>query len=111
MIRIDIKRGQGGEIRRFEVSGHSGYGDKGEDIVCAAISAIVQTAAMGISSIAGIDMEYLQEDGHVYLSLPNRLSSRQARDAHAILETMLIGMKSIELQYSSFVHILESEVK
>lgn len=111
MICIYINRCQDGRIRQFKVLGHSDYAEEGKDIVCAAVSAIVQTAAMGINDIADIDMEYSQEEGHVSLSLPKDLSPQQARDAHVILETMLIGIKSIELQYSSFVYIRDSEVK
>ena len=111
MICIYINRCEEGRIRKFKLMGHSDYAEEGKDIVCAAVSAIVQTAAMGISDIANIDMEYSQKEGYVSLSLPQDLSTQQMRDAHVILETMLIGIKSIELQYSSFVYIRESEVK
>ncbi|GAB4272450.1 MAG: ribosomal-processing cysteine protease Prp [Candidatus Rifleibacteriota bacterium] len=33
---------------RIKVTGHSGYKEKGEDIVCSAVSALVQTMAGGI---------------------------------------------------------------
>lgn len=35
----------------FDAHGHTGYAECGEDIVCAAVSAITQTAAMGVSEL------------------------------------------------------------
>lgn len=110
MIYIYINRDRYGHIENFKVLGHSDYAEEGEDIVCAAVSAIVQTAVMGIGNVAKIDSKYSQEKGYASLSLPHNLSSEQIRDAHMILETMYIGLKSIELQYSSFIAIEESEV-
>ena len=39
MTKVTIFKQQG-LYKGFEVSGHSGYADAGEDIVCAAISAL-----------------------------------------------------------------------
>ena len=35
----------------FDAHGHTGYAECGEDIVCAAVSAITQTAAMAVTDI------------------------------------------------------------
>ena len=40
---------KGGKPIGFDAHGHTGYAECGEDIVCAAVSAITQTAAMGVS--------------------------------------------------------------
>ena len=40
-------------ITGFSVSGHSGYGEKGSDIVCAAISAVVTMAEATITEVCG----------------------------------------------------------
>ena len=108
MIGIYIVRNNNGKIDGFEVSGHSGYANKGEDIVCAAVSAIVQTAVMGIYDVISIDIIYTQRDGYAKFELPSELTLEQKRAAHVILETMFVGLKSIEMQYGSFVFIEES---
>ncbi|HHW70773.1 MAG TPA: ribosomal-processing cysteine protease Prp [Clostridiales bacterium] len=108
MINIFIIRNDSGKIKGFEVSGHAGYAQKGEDIVCAAVSAIIQTAVMGIYDVISVEAIYTQRDGYAKFALPNRLSPNQERNAHIILETMFVGLKSIENQYGSFVSIEES---
>ena len=45
---------QNGSIAEVTCDGHTGYGVEGEDIVCAALSSIVQTAMLGVLSIAGL---------------------------------------------------------
>ena len=47
---------QNGSITEVTCDGHTGYGVEGEDIVCAALSSIVQTALLGVLSIAGVNM-------------------------------------------------------
>ncbi len=39
----------------IEARGHSGYADKGNDIVCAAVSALMQALILGLSDIAKIN--------------------------------------------------------
>ena len=43
----------GDRITGFSVSGHSGYAEAGQDIVCAAISAVVTMAEATINDICG----------------------------------------------------------
>ena len=39
---------RGERIAGFRAKGHSGYAESGSDIVCAAVSAITQTACLGL---------------------------------------------------------------
>ena len=39
------------KIFEVECDGHTNYGEKGEDIVCASLSSIVQTAVLGLLMI------------------------------------------------------------
>ncbi|NLK35279.1 MAG: ribosomal-processing cysteine protease Prp [Gracilibacteraceae bacterium] len=46
MIKIVIYKAKEGRIKGFKISGHSGYGIRGTDIVCSAVSALGQTAIL-----------------------------------------------------------------
>ncbi|KAF1080231.1 MAG: hypothetical protein GQF41_3399 [Candidatus Rifleibacterium amylolyticum] len=46
MILVDFTEDDKGVS--LKVSGHSGHSDKGKDIVCAAVSALIQTFAGGV---------------------------------------------------------------
>lgn len=95
-----------GKIVSVEASGHTGYAESGEDIVCAALSAIVQTAAMGIIEVAGIDARIVRndEDGYFKLTLP-ALSEGKRRDADLILETALRGIADVSQSYPDFIDL------
>lgn len=41
-----------GDTMKIEISGHANYAPKGQDIVCAAISAIAETAVLGLKGVA-----------------------------------------------------------
>ena len=44
----------------MECDGHTGYGVEGEDVVCAALSSIVQTAVLGLMGVAGLNVNLMR---------------------------------------------------
>ena len=48
MIEVVICEEKNGRISAFRVHGHSGTAPKGRDIVCAGVSALAQTALLGL---------------------------------------------------------------
>lgn len=50
MIKINVNAESGNMT--IEVKGHAGYDAHGRDIVCAGVSAILQTAVLGLEAIA-----------------------------------------------------------
>ena len=49
MIKVSINKNNN-EINHIAISGHSGYAERGYDIVCSAVSSIVTTTINGILS-------------------------------------------------------------
>ena len=94
-------------IVSVECDGHTGYGVEGEDIVCAALSSIVQTAVLGLMRVAGINVEYTvrQEEGYLKAALPKNLSERQTHDADVILSTLLLGVSDLYEGFSDFINL------
>ena len=96
-------------IVSVECTGHTGYGEEGEDIVCAALSSIVQTAALGLLQVVGVRLDYkVGEDGYLKMSLPDDLDGKARHDCDTVLETMLLGVADLNQGYSDFI---ELEVK
>ncbi|MEG2159331.1 MAG: ribosomal-processing cysteine protease Prp, partial [Clostridia bacterium] len=100
MTTIKIKK-ENGSIVRVTSSGHAGYRD-GEDIVCAGISTILQTALLGLLSVAGINVKFDrdEEEGFLQFTLPEDMSREQRHDADVILGTMLCGLTDFYQEYS-----------
>ena len=53
MVTVTMLR-KGGRTVGFLSTGHAGYGEAGEDIVCSAISALTQTCYLGLTQIVGL---------------------------------------------------------
>lgn len=107
MTEVKVRR-KSGKIVSVECHGHCNYGVEGEDIVCAALSSVVQTAALGLMQVAGIQIAFSAESGELYMELPSEMSESARHDADVILETMLAGIADLYEGYSDFI---ELEVK
>ncbi len=108
MTHVVVKRAKG-HIVSVECHGHSGYAPEGEDIVCAALSSVVQTAVLGVFRVAGVNADYRtdEEKGELVLTL-GKMSERERRDCDVILETMLLGVEDL---YEGFSAFIKMEVK
>ena len=109
MTKITISKKEN-RIFDVECDGHTNYGEKGEDIVCASLSSIVQTAVLGLLMIAELELEMKRDDeeGYLKFTLPEKMSEKQEIQADAILCTMLCGISDL---YETFSDYIELEVK
>lgn len=106
MVKIRIDRDKDRRIIGFSSSGHSGYAKKGEDIVCAGVSAILQTALMGLRDYLSLEVDTKRGNGYLKVSTGN-VDKESRRLVDAILETMVIGLRYIEQDYKGYVKVIE----
>ena len=106
MTTVEVIR-QSGHIVSLTADGHTGYGVEGEDIVCAALSSIIQTALLGLMQAAGINVKFERrdEDGFLSFNLPE-LDNIARRDADMILDTMLLGISDLYDSFSDFIELI-----
>ncbi len=106
MTSVRIIR-QNGHITKVICDGHTDYGEEGEDIVCAALSSVVQTAVLGLMRVAAISVDYktVAKEGKLELSLPAELNERDRNNADMILETMLCGIADLNEGFSRYIKL------
>lgn len=109
MVHVHIVRDKNRFIWEFSVKGHAGYGRQGKDIVCAAVSAIAYTALGALQELVGFD-QYIEQNGFLKCSIPSDITGDEKYKTEIILETMVIGMKQIEMAYKKHVVVLDEEV-
>jgi hypothetical protein len=107
MITVNLAY-RGGQIAEFTISGHAGYAEKGHDIYCAGVSAIAQTAVLGLAKhlektprvniIEG-------EDALLECILPADLNADDRYKATLILSTMEAGLLSLQEAYPQYVKV------
>lgn len=107
MTTVKFKKNSDNEIVEFTADGHTNYGVDGEDIVCAAVSAITQTAVIGILMKAQVQAKITRDDkkGYLKLELPHGLSSTQRHNCNIILDTMVLGLADLAENYSDFIEL------
>ena len=98
---------EGDRITGFSVSGHSGYAEQGQDIVCAAISAVVTMAEATINDVCGAKakVRVKDEDARITLTLP--ASCDEEETVQAVLAGMMVTLIALQEDYSDFIEVLE----
>lgn len=106
MTDIKITK-QGNSIVEVAASGHTGFGEAGEDIVCAGVSTLLQSALLGLLQVVGINVKFSvnEETGSLRFTLPQNLSPSERHDADIVLGTMLCGLKDFYTEYSDYINL------
>ena len=94
-------------ITGFSISGHSGYAEAGQDIVCAAISAVVTMAEATINDVCGAKAKVRvgEDEARVTLKLPK--SCDEEETVQAVLAGMMVTLIALQEDYSDFIEVLE----
>ena len=108
MIKVNFKR-QANKLVSFTVSGHAGFDEYNRDIVCSAVSALTITVINGLTEILKVKAEIVVEEGFTELSL-SRLSDTEIDKCQILMETLLLGLKSMEIQYGKYIMLKMEEV-
>lgn len=108
MIQAQFDRLKSKEIISFEISGHAESGPYGQDIVCAAVSALSIGTINSIIELAGlspiIDMDE-EQGGYLSMKIPDNQSEEQSHIAQILLESLLLSLKSVQEESPDYIKI------
>lgn len=114
MIKLKIYRNKNKNICKFKLEGHSGYSKAGSDIICSAVSLLVFNTINSIEAFTNEKFDYSLKEAGAYLSceFPNIEQNIDNHDVKLLLDTMLLGIQSLEEQeeYKKYVRIYDKEV-
>ena len=104
MINIKFFK-KNGIVLGFEISGHSGYAKSGQDIVCAAVSAVSQSTCLGVTDVLKINAKLKRDDniGYLYLRLPKDVEQTKMQNAQTLLVTMQQSLENIAFQFNDYI--------
>ena len=106
MTRCEFFR-ENERITGFSVSGHSGYAEAGTDIVCAAISAVVNMAETTINDVCGAKakVRVKEADARITLTLPASCDEEEC--VQTVLAGMMLTLCSMRDDYPDYIEVLE----
>ena len=87
--------------RKIRVKGHANFGTKGNDIVCAAVSSLVNTTLNSLKSFKKSEIQI--KDGDVSIDIRHKVK----RDDQVRLEMLVKGLKLIAMQYPDKIKVKE----
>lgn len=93
-----------GLYQGFKISGHAGYANHGNDIVCAGVSMLaIATVNSLIQQIDNkLDYRY-DDDGLLSCTLHEDLDSESMIRAQAILHTLSVGLEAVNIEYPKHI--------
>ncbi len=102
MTRVTLLVDDNDVLTGFEVRGHSGFGEKGTDIVCAAVSFLATNTANALEAFAE-EKPQVREKGARILCQYDRTPGEKAE---LLLDTFALGMREISAEYGKFVQVV-----
>ena len=109
MTEILLKK-ENGIIVSGKVKGHSGYAEEGSDIVCSAISTLMETLANGLTEVVKADVEIKVDETIPHLSVTsNEKDQEKCKYAQVLMQSTLLGIKGVAQEFSKFIKIKEKQ--
>ena len=107
MITIKVFEDNEGNIRGLIVSGHAGFGKKGEDIVCAGVSSLTYTLLNSMELLLNIYAKPEVKEGYVNFKLPYEIEDNKFEKSQLILKTIVLGFENMRDSYGSFIELVK----
>lgn len=103
MIKANIYRTPTGQVFGFRVESH------GDPIVCSAVSALCFNAVNSIEQFTELDftLDASQDGGDMIFSLPYLENGGKDNNASLLLNSLVLGLKQIELDYSNDLKVFD----
>ncbi len=107
MITIQIFN-QNNTVCGYEISGHAGYSQAGQDIVCAAVSVLSINTANAIERFTDIEANiHVDDTGYLKVLLPDKRDVK----AQVLLDAFSLGIQEIYNNYGkTYIHVEFKEV-
>jgi uncharacterized protein YsxB (DUF464 family) len=107
VVTVTFRRDSRNRLSSVFAEGHAGWADAGSDIVCAAASAILQAAWLGLDEHARVVVEGERSGGRLALRWPE--AARDRDDVRAIVATAELSIARIAAQYPDHVRVRDEQ--
>lgn len=109
MTNVKFIKNKDGNYISLIVSGHTGYAEYGQDILCASISAISCSLALGIKNVLKIKAKIVKkdDDGFLEILLPSNLNKAQFEKSNLLFETAKVSFLDLMKGYKQYIKLEE----
>ncbi len=110
MVSFSIKRDRNNRINGFTCSGHAGYSEKGTDIVCAAVSALTQSAILALERLVGVRLKLKADSKTGFMDCSWENVPDKLEQSELVIRMVELGLIEIQKQYPDHLQVNEVEV-
>ena len=104
MTHIEVYR-RGAFLEGVCAFGHSGYAEAGSDIVCAAISVLMQTLYIGLAEVLHLQTEISVDEKEARIEL--RWKDTGSNALRVLAETVVRALRETARTYEDYVKFVE----
>ena len=96
----------------IECIGHTGYAESGKDIVCSAISSVINTTLVGLKKVLGVKVSVKQMEGAGYIRID--ISNNMVGDTKVelLIATCFESIKMLARDYKEYIkwEVIDDEI-
>ena len=94
----------------FDAQDHSGYGEQGEDIVCAAVTSAVRLVEATVNDVMGLcaSVKVNQETAAISLRLPGGLAPTAESTCQNLMTGLMVYLAQLHDEYPEHIEVLEA---
>ena len=109
MTKVTIYKNSKNECVGFQVLGHSGYAEAGEDSLCAAISILVINTMNAIETFTDVKFSQQADEDQ---GMINFKIDCPTKETTLLLDTMILGIQTLEENefYTDYIDLIFEEV-
>ena len=93
----------------FDAQGHSGYGEEGEDIVCAAVTSAVRLVEATVNDVMGLcaSVKVREKETRISFRLPGGLSAPAESTCQNLLTGLMVYLTQLHDEYPENIEVME----
>jgi uncharacterized protein YsxB (DUF464 family) len=107
VLEVRFRRDSRQRLSSVLAAGHAEAGIAGDDVVCAAASAILQSAELGLSAYASLAGIATRAEGRMAIAIPE--AAREREDVKAIVGTAELAIAQLARQFPVNVRIVRED--
>ena len=94
----------------FDATGHSGFAEAGEDIVCAAITSAVRLVEATINDVMGLcaSVKVNEADASIAFRLPGGLGQTAESTCQNLLTGLMVYLAELHDEYPDHIEVMEA---
>ncbi|MBQ6205617.1 MAG: ribosomal-processing cysteine protease Prp [Oscillospiraceae bacterium] len=100
-----------GLVTGFTCQGHSGFGDAGTDVVCAAVTSAIRYLEATVNDALGLAASVRVRDGDppsIVFRLPGGLSPELEETTQAMMTGLMVYLSQLHNEYPDSVEVYEA---